>query len=768
MRRGQLLVDVLVLDTALAVAMLPLVPVFGASTLLVPVLGGLALGTLVVLLARRLVWGTAVTVAAALVGYLIAGTAIAVPTLGYSRILPTASSVRALLAGAVTSWKDVLTLDPPLGGAGGVLVAPFVLAVVGSVVSLRLAARPGRPSAPTAALVPLAVLLLSVLLGTKESVYPVAAGVALTIVLGSWASRTAGTFAPRRVLSFLVLAAVVVGCGGVTGPWVAAQEPRLVLRDELVPPYDPSTQKSPLSAFRAFVKDWGDTDLLTVTGLPEGARVRLATMDSYDGVVWNVAPVDAAEGSGRFRRVGDVVGPAEQGTESTVGITVLDLPFDWLPTVGYTEQIRFASDDAALRSRLRYNDATGAAALVDGVPAGTTYTAQVVVPDRPSDDELDEATIGRVALPRPEGVPDAVAEYSAQVAGTATSPGLIARSLAEGLSQRGWFSHGLTAEGDYSSLSGHGADRITELLTGPLMVGDGEQYAAAMALMARQMGLPSRVVLGFIPDSTPAVVGAGSASGSSTVTVTGRQVQAWVEINFAGYGWVAFDPTPDASRTPNDSTPLEESAAQPQVRQPPPPPAKPAVAPADDTEQPRTDDNQDQQVQGRSWLVLAKLAAAAGIPLLLVVGPPLLVAALKRRRRRLRRSAKDPVDQVVGGWQEICDQAAELRRPVPARSTRREIAVALAGQFAPRDPEGSRRAVAVGGPIAGLATRADAYVFGPRQPTPEQVESYWESVESTAATLRMAVRRRDRWLSRLRVARHRSGRATSPVPASVD
>ncbi|WP_372595044.1 transglutaminase family protein [Actinotalea sp.] len=750
MRRPGLVVDVAVLLGALVLAMLPLVPVFGASALVAPVLGGLALGAVVVLVARRLVWGTAVTVAVAMTGYLLAGTALAVPELGFVRLLPTAASLRALLAGAVTSWKEVLTLDPPLGGGGGVLVAPYLLALLGSIAALRLATRRTRRAAPAAALVPLVVLLLSVLLGSGESVRPAAAGVVLVLGLGTWASLRAGTLAPRRVISFLALVAVVVGCGALTGPFVAEQNPRFVLRDELVPPYDPSTQKSPLSAFRAFVKDQGDVELLTVRGLPAGARVRLATLDAYDGVVWNVAPVDAADGSGRFRRVGDEVDATLRGTTSTVEFTVHELPVDWLPTVGYSEQIRFSSDDVSMRSLLRYNDATGAAALVGGIPPGTSYTDEVVVPVQPTEDQLEGAAVGSVALPELTGVPDAVGEYATQVAGTATSSGLIARSLAEGLSQRGWFSHGLTSQGDYPSLSGHGADRITTLLTGSLMVGDGEQYAAAMALMAREMGLPARVVLGFVPEVAPS-----DADTLEEVTLSGQDIQAWVEVNFAGYGWVAFDPTPDPSRTPNDETPEEESAAQPQVRQPPPPPAPPVVAPDDDTEQPRTDDNQDQDLPGTSWAQVARIAGAVGIPLVLVLGPPFVVAAIKRRRRRARRRAAAPVDRVVGGWQELCDRAVELRRPIPGSATRREIAVALAGQFAPDGRDGSRSAVAVGGPLAGLATRADAYVFGPLEPSPEQVDAYWTSVDTTVATLRTAVRRRDRILSLLRVARRR-------------
>ena len=156
MRRIGVLSETVVLLAALVVAMLPLVPVFGAAPLLAPVLGGLALGTVVVLLARWFVWGTAVTVALALLGYLLVGTAVAVPELGYARVAPSLASVRILLSGAVTSWKDVLTLDPPLGGTGGVLVAPFLLAAVASVATLRLAGLRDRRTAPTAALVPLA------------------------------------------------------------------------------------------------------------------------------------------------------------------------------------------------------------------------------------------------------------------------------------------------------------------------------------------------------------------------------------------------------------------------------------------------------------------------------------------------------------------------------------------------------------------------------------------------------------------------------------
>ncbi|NTW41219.1 MAG: transglutaminase domain-containing protein, partial [Cellulomonadaceae bacterium] len=604
---------------------------------------------------------------------------------------------------------------------------------------------------------------VSMLLATKVSVAPLASGVLLALGLLVWVSWRRGTFAPRRVLSLLLLGAVLTASGATVGPWLADQRPRFVLRDELVPPFDPREQASPLSSFRKFVKDWADTDLVTVRGLPAGASVRLATMDAFDGVVWNVAGAEAAQGSGQFRRVGDTIDTSVRGTEATVQLEVHDLPFVWLPTVGYTEQVTFRGADATdLSAALRYNDATGTAVLVDGVPDGTRWTARVVVPTSPDEAQLEAAAVGRVTLPTAQGVPDAVTQFAAELAGTATSPALIARSLEAGLAEQGYFSHGLTDSGQAKSLSGHGADRLTLLLTEAVMVGDGEQYASAMALMAREMGLPARVVLGFRPTD--------EQEGDDEITFTGDDIQAWVEISFDGYGWVAFWPTPDETRTPQDQTPQDQSEPEPQVRQPPPPPQDPVTPPDDDTEQPSTEETQDQDRSGDQWLVVARIVGVVGGPILVVLGPPLLVAAAKARRRRRRRSAPDGVSQVVGGWDELLDQATDLRRPAPPAATRREVAVQLAGAFTARrrDDESAptgRRSAPVGGPVAGLAASADAVVFGAGDPTPAQIDAYWAQVDVAVAAMRAVVPRRTRWLSRWSPASLRGWWRRSPARA---
>jgi transglutaminase-like putative cysteine protease len=61
-----------------------------------------------------------------------------------------------------------------------------------------------------------------------------------------------------------------------------------------------------------------------------------------------------------------------------------------------------------------------------------------------------------------------------------------------------------------------------------------QHYAGAMTLMLRMLGIPARVAVGFTAGRWKAGVW----------TVTDQQAHAWVEAWFAGYGWLAFDPTP--------------------------------------------------------------------------------------------------------------------------------------------------------------------------------------------------------------------------------
>ncbi len=60
-------------------------------------------------------------------------------------------------------------------------------------------------------------------------------------------------------------------------------------------------------------------------------------------------------------------------------------------------------------------------------------------------------------------------------------------------------------------------------------------YATTMAVIMRDLGIPTRVVQGFLP---------GERIGRSAIeTWTNSRAHVWVEVYFPGYEWIAFDPT---------------------------------------------------------------------------------------------------------------------------------------------------------------------------------------------------------------------------------
>ncbi len=62
-----------------------------------------------------------------------------------------------------------------------------------------------------------------------------------------------------------------------------------------------------------------------------------------------------------------------------------------------------------------------------------------------------------------------------------------------------------------------------------------EHYAMTMAVILRNLGIPARVVQGFLPGER--------SPGSAIEVIRNSAAHVWVEVYFPGHGWVAFDPT---------------------------------------------------------------------------------------------------------------------------------------------------------------------------------------------------------------------------------
>jgi hypothetical protein len=621
----------------------------------------------------------------------------------------------------------MLTTEPPLPTTSGpLLVPPFLAGLAAGLTAVMVA----RLSLALAPLVPVAALLTVVILfGTSGSEPPTLSAclfIALTLLWGTLRHRRrvgparTEASALRRLATpgvLLLGAALAVAAFDTVMAPVAADE-RYVLRDHVLPPFDPSAYPSPLSGFRQYEKRLRNEVLFTVSGLPAGARVRLATMDSYDGVVWNVVNGDGgpADGSGVFSRVGSRVAAPADGQVARVRVTIEAYRDIWMPTAGGLTGITFAGDRTEqLAESFRYNTRTSIGVVPVGLTMGDSYTIDVVIPREPAPEELAGQAFGSVTLPELHDVPKEVAAVATEWVGggavTTTHLATIVDTL-----KRGAFSDG-DADAGFPSPPGHGAKRLRDFLSGPQLVGDPEQYAATLGLMARELGIPARVVLGAVPP-------ADGFDGR----VTGSMVSVWVEVNIAGLGWVPLDPTPPVTSEPKLVHVRPQPVDEGQVLEPPVVQAQPPrPVPPPQAEEP---------IEGVDclfdWFCFNSLPKWAQWTVRYLAPPVLAIAtlllaiivikALRRRRRRRRGSA---VTRISGAWQELVDRLRDHGHPSSAYDTRQDIAGRVGGAAVRR-----------------LATMADAAVFGPGEPPAQLAHEVWATV---AVAVREVTAGRGRW-----------------------
>ena len=699
------------------------------------------------------------------VGYFLIGPAVAVPSQTIAGFIPTLQSLASLAIGTVYGWADLLTLSTPVGAPVYIAVVPFaatwIVALVSTLLATRwLARRPRTAWRFAVAIAPAFVLYLAgILLGTQEAYQAGVRGVAfavLALVWLGWRNPVGGVAAGgdrslrrRKLLGSVAVVLVSVLVGGAAAFWLApAQDQRFVLRDEIEPPFDPLDYPSPLAGFRHFTKQVTDDAQFTATGLQPGDRIRMATLDSFTGKLWNVTGAAASVGgSGSYELVGrnlpaaPLVTPVAHGP---VEITISGYQDVWVPGVGYATDFQLTGGGAATHSDdLRYNASTGSMVLTTGLREGDSYQLDAVTQEAPAIEELADVPVATVELPPVSGVPDVISSLAQEWAGTATSPAEQLEAIRLKLTTTGFLSHGLASDA-VPSRAGHGADRMTDLLERPQMIGDEEQYASAFALMARSLGYPARVVMGFAPEVP---------EGGGAVTVTGDDVTAWVEVAFDGVGWVPFEPTPDETDIPQDQVPKPQSEPQPQVRQPPRSDKEPEdlLTPVELEEQ----DNDEDEL----GFVLPGWAYAVGIGLLslaaLVFLPMLIVGAVKARRMRKRRSGP-AADQAAGAWEELVDRYSELGYDVPPKLTRSLVATTLETQFPATEQQAPPR-------LRVLASNTDELVFSGREPEPVESDTVWETALGAVGTARASATTRTRLLSRYRVrsARDLAARLTT-------
>jgi hypothetical protein len=267
----------------------------------------------------------------------------------------------------------------------------------------------------------------------------------------------------------------------------------------------------------------------------------------------------------------------------------------------------------------------------------------------------------------PASMPDQVPSLAREVTAGQPSRFEKARRLQEWFREDGGFEYSLER-----SAGGNGTEDLLRFLgTGPeSRVGYCEQFASAMAVMGRTLGIPSRVAVGFLkPDKVSDVDYVFSA----------HDLHAWPEMYFEGAGWIRFEPTPAdrAEGVPGYTraqVPGEEPSALPSSAAPSRLPddfERPSAAPG-----PRAgDEGPGPDGTARDVLTAIGVAMLAAV----LVWTPRALRLLVRRRRW--SSVSSPADAAEVAWSELRDTAVDLGLPWDDAVTLRTRARALAASF---------------------------------------------------------------------------------------
>jgi transglutaminase-like putative cysteine protease len=379
--------------------------------------------------------------------------------------------------------------------------------------------------------------------------------------------------------------------------------------------------------------------------------LRLVSLDTFDGVTWRSSdtpvrvPASEPLGPPDLPRVADVA-------ESSWDIRISDLDNAQLP-VPYAASVITPLADP-LDERWTWDPQTR---TVGGGGVSSRETDYVVAAYDidPTRAELRDAT--RRApdsllpyLRLPDDISPQLATLADEVTAGAQTPYARAEALVD------WF----TADGGFtystSVVTPEGADPLESFLDE--RVGYCQQFAGTMALMARAVGIPSRVVVGFT---------GGRLTDDGEYVVEARNAHAWPELWFAGIGWVWFEPTPRAGA----------GVTQPDYSRDRPDRDTPEVPEFDEAPEPVSPDVAAPVAGGGASGTSALLIIAALAGLVLIVALPLIAVAWRRRRRT---SLPDARQRIEATWRDLGQSLTDLGWTWSAAATPREAANALARQ----------------------------------------------------------------------------------------
>lgn len=612
---------------AAAVAGAAFAPVYTASTLLWP----MAAVLLPVLVADQL--ALALPRLAGVRALL--GVGVALPALIVALDGSFIEAARALPAAATSGWLRTLEStwpvrpEPDLVGFAGLLV--LAAAVLGVEFLRRVAAPWALP--PSVAVLGLSqayhaaggweAIGLAVGYATAAAAVlglatrPLGAGPAGRGTKGRALTRTVSGGRTRRWVPAMltvptVLALVVAAYASVTLD--PLQRPAYSLQERYPPVTLPAAVTNPLHEIADRLRHPNDVVFVNRTTAPVD-RWPVTVLDVFDGVNWTT--------SAQFRPMGGELEPGQtpvsQG-EATVDVHQQSGP--WLPTQFRPRQVAGVE--------VLVDPATGALVTRSAVAPPVAYRLRWAAPNVTAlaDAQVD-TTVGTLSLGQ---VPPAVVDSARQAVG-GQPPSFRAALMLEK-----WLRDNYrTADGD-ALPTGHGYAQLQYFLDTSKR-GTSEQFATSYVVLARSVGIPARLVVGFRqPPATPV----------GDHIVRNADVLAWPEVAVAGIGWIPLDPT--AGTTKASATDTGLAAATEKARKDLPTNGD-AIGSGEEPPAPAAEPPPPPPVAGSTgWYW------EAGVPLAVLVIVWVAGIPLFKRFRGYRRRRRPPDAAVIGAWREVRDR----------------------------------------------------------------------------------------------------------------
>jgi transglutaminase-like putative cysteine protease len=473
--------------------------------------------------------------------------------------------------------------------------------------------------------------------------------------------------------------------------------------------------------------DWPDQpSVLARVEAEEPIPLRLQALETFDGNSWiySAAPIDETRTDDRIAFRPDLSGETREATQT---ITIDNARTPWLPAGGRPSQVR------GLGRRTVITLTDGAARIRPALAPDTTYEVDTYLPDvtpaqlvqstpytdidrkylelSPGDGwekvVIDPWGSGRRPAYGVFGPYSDVYRLSREIIGDASSAFEAANKVESYL-------RGPKGDFEYDEKTTHppgGIPDIAEFLTGRRR-GYCQHFAGSMALMLRMNGIPARVVVGLTSDS------GRFDPDKSAYEILDRDAHSWVEVQFPGYGWIPFDPTPGRSVPSRASVSSPTYVGNEEILNDTP--VDIAGAPVAPTPRPGADRNEPADAPGTPppagstshlWLL-----AIPGVLLVALLAPPVLKAARRRRRRHGDERAR-----VLGAARELESLACDLGTPVDPAMSPSERAQALWRDLGLR--------------VESLYALATSARFGPSEPAAGSGQRAWEHLSRARRTL---------------------------------